>query len=78
VITTNEAALSLDLLPETIYRKDLIPKYGAQLKDATAQAEAYLITKAYAEWKSWTKVDEILGVNKSTIYRKALKYGLLK
>ncbi|OLN28565.1 sigma 54-interacting transcriptional regulator [Desulfosporosinus metallidurans] len=78
MITTNEDELSVDLLPETIYRKDVLPEYGTQLQDAAAQAEAYLISKTYEEWKSWTKVAEILGVNKSTIYRKALKHGLLK
>ncbi|WP_407306495.1 sigma 54-interacting transcriptional regulator [Desulfosporosinus sp. SB140] len=78
MITTNENELSVDLLPETIYRKDVLPEYGTQLQDAAAQAEAYLISKTYREWGSWAKVAEILGVNKSTIYRKALKHGLLK
>ncbi|TGE38975.1 PAS domain-containing protein [Desulfosporosinus fructosivorans] len=78
VITTNEDELSVDLLPETIYKKELLPGYSSQLQDAVAQAEAYLISETYKEWKSWTKVAEILGVNKSTIYRKALKHGLLK
>lgn len=78
MITTSEDELSVDLLPETIYRKDVFPEYGTQLQDAAAQAEAYLISKTYEEWKSWVKVAEILGVNKSTIYRKALKHGLIK
>ncbi|MDQ7095619.1 sigma 54-interacting transcriptional regulator [Desulfosporosinus sp. PR] len=78
MITTNEDELSADLLPGTIYRKDILPEYGTQLQDAAAQAEAYLIAKTYKEWKSWAKVAEVLGVNKSTIYRKALKHGLLK
>lgn len=78
VITTDKAELSVDLLPEAMYRKDVLPEYGTQLQDAAAQAEAYLISKTYEECKSWTKVAEILGVNKSTIYRKASKLGLPK
>ncbi len=78
MITTSEDVLTVDQLPETIYRKDILPVYGTQLQNVAAQAEAYLIAKTYEEWKSWTKVAEILGVNKSTIYRKALKHGLLK
>lgn len=56
----------------------MLPEFATQLQDAAAQAEANLIEKTYKDWKSWSKVAEILGVNKSTIYRKALKHGLLK
>jgi len=78
MITSSEDELSVDLLPETIRHQGILPKRGSKLKEAVIQAEVYLLQETFNEYKSWPKVAEILGVDRTTIFRKAGKYGLLK
>jgi len=79
MITSSEDELSVNSLPETIRQQEgILPKCGSKLKEAVKQAEVYLLRKTYKEYKSWQKVADILGVDRTTIFRKASKYGLLK
>ncbi len=78
MITSTEEELSLNLLPVELRQKISLPKRGTKLKDAVAQTEAYLLEDTYNEYQSWQKVAEVLGVDRTTIFRKAVKYGLLK
>ena len=78
MITSSEDELVSDLLPEMIRHQGELPKRGSKLKEAVAQTEIYLLQETYKEYKSWQKVADILGVDRTTIFRKACKYGLLK
>lgn len=77
MIISAEDELSVNLLPETMRQQAVFPKRGTKLKDAVAQTEAYILNETYNEYKSWQKVAEVLGVDRTTIFRKAVKYGLL-
>lgn len=77
MIISAEDELSVNLLPETIRQQAVLPKRGTKLKDAVAQTEAYILNETYLEYKSWQKVAEVLGLDRTTIFRKAVKYGLL-
>ena len=78
MITSSEDELSVNLLPETIRQQGILPKKGTKLKEAVTQTEIYVLQETYKEYQSWQKVAEILGVDRTTIFRKATKYGLLK
>ena len=78
MITSSEDELTSDLLPEMIRHQGKLPKRGSKLKEAVAQTEIYLLQETYNEYKSWQKVADILGVDRTTIFRKACKYGLSK
>lgn len=78
MITSVEDELSVNILPETMRQQKISPKHGTKLKDAVAQTEAYLLEETFKEHKSWQKVGEILGVDRTTVFRKAVKYGLAK
>lgn len=76
MVTAAGEALTADLVPETIWRKNFLPKKGTKLKEAVAQTEAYLLTECYKEYRSWQKVAEVLGIDRTTVFRKAVRYGL--
>lgn len=78
MITSSEDELTTSLLPETMRRKVPCPKRGTKLKDAVIQTETYVLEETFKEYQSWPKVAEVLGVDRTTIFRKAGKYGLLK
>ena len=64
-------------IPEHIYTKRRLPKQGARLKDAVEETERYLIEETYREYRSWQKAAEVLGVDRTTVFRKAVKYGVV-
>jgi PAS domain S-box-containing protein len=68
--------INLESLPDAIYVRKRLPKQGARLKDALEETERYLIEETYREHKSWKKVAEVLGVDRTTVFRKAVKYRL--
>ncbi|HBW36243.1 sigma 54-interacting transcriptional regulator [Desulfosporosinus sp. BICA1-9] len=78
MITSSEEELTVNLLPDTIRHQAILPKRGTKLKDAVAQTEAYILEETYKEYQSWQKVAEVLGVDRTTIFRKLGKYGLKK
>ncbi len=59
-------------------KKLFLPKKGTKLKEAVEQTEAYLLAECYNECGSWKKVAEILGVDRTTIFRKVIRYKLGK
>jgi len=79
VVTSVEDELSEHYLPDTIYKKTAyIPAKTAKLKEAMDETEAYLIRQAHLKYGSWQKVAIELGVDRTTIFRKAAKYGLIE
>ncbi|WP_378956582.1 sigma-54 interaction domain-containing protein [Pelosinus sp. sgz500959] len=78
VVTAPSEEMTANLLPENIGNKIFLPKRGTKLKEAVEQTEAYLLAESYNEYKSWQKVAEILGVDRTTIFRKVVRYKLGK
>jgi transcriptional regulator with PAS, ATPase and Fis domain len=70
--------IGLSSIPESIYTRRHVPRHGTRLKDAVEETERYLIEEVYKEHHSWNKVAEVLGMDRSTIFRKAQKYHLAK
>lgn len=78
MVTAPSEEISVNLVPETIWNKTFLPKRGTKLKDAVEQTEVYLLSESYKEYGSWQKVAEKLGVDRTTIFRKVIRYGLDK
>ena len=78
MVTASGEELNVNLVPETIWNKTFSPKRGAKLKDAVEQTEIYLLSASYKEYGSWQKVAEKLGVDRTTVFRKVIRYGLGK
>lgn len=78
MVTAAEDELGVELLPETIYSKAFFPRRGTKLKTAVEETEAYLLSETYQEYRCWQKVAEVLGVNRTTVFRKAARYGLTR
>ena len=78
IVTSSNEDITIDLLPEVIYAKKFVPQKGTRLKNAVEQTELYLLEESFKEHQSWQIVAEELGVDRTTIFRKAKKYGLLK
>ena len=76
IVTAPGEELALASLPENISRKIFLPKRGTKLKEAVEQTEAYLLTENYKRYGSWQKVAEVLGVDRTTVFRKVVKYKL--
>ncbi len=76
VVTSNDNSLAIEHLPDAFRHKSFHPKRGMKLRHAVEETESILLAETFAEYKSWNKVAEVLGVDKTTIYRKANKYGL--
>ncbi|HWR06604.1 sigma-54 interaction domain-containing protein [Sporomusa sp.] len=76
VVTAPGEELTVNLVPETIWSKNFLPKKGTKLKEAVEQTETYLLKECYQECRSWQKVAEILGIDRTTVFRKVVRYGL--
>jgi len=69
--------LTTDQIPAPIGQRSYVPQRGTMLKTAVEQTESYLLSETFKEHGSWPKVAEVLGVDRSTIFRKAARYNLL-
>lgn len=77
VVTTRGDELEAASLPKLVLQSSLMPKSGTKLKDALAAAEKYLLEETLREYSSLHKVAELLGVDRTTVFRKAVKYKLI-
>lgn len=78
IVMAPHEEITLDLLPEAILHRNFLPKHGTKLKDAVAQTEMYVLNQAYKEYGCWQEVANVMGLNRTTIFRKVVKYGLGK
>lgn len=78
MVTSGDARFTTAHLPEIFCRKDFLPKRGLKLKAAVEHAEECLLAETYREHHCWSKVGEVLGIDRATVYRKARRYGLLE
>jgi transcriptional regulator with PAS, ATPase and Fis domain len=76
MVTAPAEEITVNLVPESIGNKRLLPKRGTRLKEAVEQTEIYLLTEAYKEYGSWQKVAEMIGIDRTTVFRKVARYGL--
>ena len=76
IVMSPGSGIGMESLPDSIHTKRHLPAKGARLKDAVEETERYLIEEAYRELGSWKKVAEVLGVDRTTIFRKATKYHI--
>ena len=79
VITPDDTILASDI-PDSIRRSKgrlpLPPLTGRTLKEILEEVEAHAIDEALKTHKTTRKAAEALGVNQSTVVRKACRYGL--
>jgi len=78
MVTAPSEEITADLLPSNIWNKSFLPKRGTKLKEAVEQTEIYLLAESYKDYRSWQKVAEKLGIDRTTVFRKVIKYGLEK
>ena len=78
VVMSPGSEIGMESIPESIYTRKYVPRQGARLKDAVEETERYLIEETYREHRSWKKVSEILGIDRTTVFRKATKYHIAK
>jgi PAS domain S-box-containing protein len=78
MVTAPNEEITINLVPETVMDRTFYPKRTTKLKDAVEQTEKYLLQENYKEYGSWQKVAEILGIDRTTVFRKVVKYGLEK
>ena len=77
-VTSKSKEITVEDLPDFIRMRRHCPKLPTKLKDAVAETERYLLSESYKKYRSWQKVAESLGVNHTTVYRKASRYKLIK
>lgn len=77
VVMSQGPEIVLSDVPEPIRSEKPFSQTATHLKDAVAETEKYMLSETYKRCGSWPKVAEILGVNFTTVYRKASRYGLL-
>jgi len=78
MVTAPSEEITVNLVPTTIWNKPFLPKKGTKLKEAVEQTEIYLLSESYKEYGTWQKVAEKLGIDRTTVFRKVIKYGLEK
>jgi PAS domain S-box-containing protein len=76
IVTSIKDEITPEQLPDYINKEHFMPRKGSKLKEAVEQVEIQLMTEAFKEYSSWAKVADVLGVDRSTIFRKANKYGI--
>lgn len=77
IVTTQGDEIQVSALPKPVLRHSLMPKTGTKLKDAVAAVEKYLLAETLREYDNLYKAAEVLGVDRTTIFRKAVKYRLI-
>ncbi|MDD5170592.1 MAG: sigma 54-interacting transcriptional regulator, partial [Syntrophales bacterium] len=78
IVISQGQEITIEDLPDFLRTQRTIPKVGTQLKDAVIETETLLLAETYRQCGSWQKVAEILGVNFTTVYRKAARYHLMR
>ncbi|VBB06702.1 pas fold [Lucifera butyrica] len=76
IVTSPADEIKIEQIPDSIAKRKVLSK-GSKLKMTMEQIEAHFLAEAFKEYQSWPKVAEELGMNRSTIFRKASKYKLL-
>ncbi|EAX47947.1 putative PAS/PAC sensor protein [Thermosinus carboxydivorans Nor1] len=77
VVTTPGNEITADMLPQQVNARIPLPKTGTKLKEAVAATEKYLLTETFRQYGNWNKVADVLGIDRTTACRKAVKYGLI-
>ncbi|KFO67575.1 hypothetical protein ER57_09870 [Smithella sp. SCADC] len=78
IVISQGEEITLSDLPGFINTKAPFYRNVAKLKDAVIETEAYLLSETYKKCGSWKETAKILGVDRATVFRKAVKYNLLE
>lgn len=77
-VTSTGDDLTVYVLPVSIVSPGMVTNSPVQLKEAVAFTEKVLLTQAWRKYGTWQKAAQALGVDRTTAFRKAVKYGLVK
>lgn len=77
IVTTQGNEIQVAALPKPVLQSSLMPKNCTKLKEAVAAVEKYLLAEALREHGNLYKAAEVLGIDRTTVFRKAVKYGLI-
>ncbi|MDU4961659.1 MAG: sigma 54-interacting transcriptional regulator [Sporomusaceae bacterium] len=78
LVTSAADVITPEQLPDHIGKPPFLPCRRGKLKEAVEQTEAYLLESGFNETGSWKKTAELLGIDRTTAFRKACRYGLIK
>jgi PAS domain S-box-containing protein len=77
IVTTPGDEIDVASLPVSLHVKPVLPKPGAKLKEAVESTEKYLLASTLKEYGTLQLAANVLGIDRSTCFRKAVKYGLV-
>ncbi|GBG57369.1 RNA polymerase subunit sigma-54 [Sporomusaceae bacterium FL31] len=77
IVTNPGDEIDSTALPVSLNSKRGLPKPGAKLKEAVESTEKYLLTSTLKEYGTLRMAASVLGIDRSTCFRKAVKYGLV-
>ena len=77
IVTNPGDEIDSTALPVSLNSKRGLPKPGAKLKEAVESTEKYLLTSTLKEYGTLQMAASVLGIDRSTCFRKAVKYGLV-
>lgn len=77
IVTTQGNEIQVAALPKPVLQSSLMPKNCTKLKEAVAAVEKYLLAEALREHGNLYKAAEVLGIDRTTVFRKAVKYRLI-
>lgn len=76
IVTTPGDEIDAAALPASVAKRDRLPKTGAKLKEAVAATEQYMLKTALEKHASLQAAADALGIDRTTCFRKAVKYGI--
>ncbi|MEG6584787.1 sigma-54 interaction domain-containing protein [Dendrosporobacter sp. 1207_IL3150] len=77
VVTTPGDEIDSTAVPASLANKQTLPKPGAKLREAVESTEKYLLASTLKEYGTLQLAANVLGIDRSTCFRKAVKYGLV-
>ena len=77
MVTTPGDEIDAGALPTSVAASGNLPRAGTKLKEAVALTERYLLEEALGRHGSLQLSADALGIDRTTCFRKAVKYGLL-
>ena len=76
IVTTPGDEIDAGALPASVASRGNLPKTGAKLREAVSATEQYMIKAALDKYGSLQAAADALGIDRTTCFRKAVKYGV--
>ena len=77
IVTTPADEMDMSALPASVAARHNLPKTGTKLKEAVAATERFLLEASLDKYGSLQAAADALGIDRTTCFRKAFKYGLV-